>query len=384
MSAAMELLSPAHSLSRLACILDCTEKVEAIRVTALAEFMRASVYQPYYWGKNWGSPRPVHTKRIISAVSRDLGFLWEDTVQPTFNSEISKSRGYALHSKDILERLSIVGDIVKLGNGFWAPGPVRLIKATESREEPLLVVGGAPFEILEKKFSIRISCVGCGRFVHIDHAGYRRLRIEQELQSVEDWLGGPTQNLSIWTRRTFKALVENMSPASDIEASEFEIYAPDDLPGKSGRGNWLSIRDFSIVPSGLRLCRPSANKSSKYDRPTYLGVLREDRGKAIFRQVAQVPIDILIRLLFGFEQMYGVQRTVIFEVSDQICRTHLSFKLPDPESRILAFGWPVDTNQNGHPNVFEFSSNLLPFLIEVLAKLNIRITMKNLPDTINE
>ncbi|MYG00418.1 hypothetical protein F4212_14985 [Candidatus Poribacteria bacterium] len=381
MSYAMELLSPTHALSRLACILDCSDKVPVIRVTAISEFLRASIYQPYYWGTDWWPPQPVHTNKIISAVRRDLRFLWEDTDHPTFISEISESGEYTLSATDILNKLCNVGDIVKLGNGFWAPGPVRIVKTADGREGTLLVIGGAPFETLEKKFAIRISCVGCGRFVHPDRTGFRRLQVEQELQSVDDWLGGPTQDLSTWTQRAFKALVENMSPAVNVEASECEIYAPDELPGKPRRGNWLSIRDFSIVPTGLRLCRPPADKSSSYDRPTYLAVLREDGGIATFRQLALVPIDIRLRLMFGFEQLHGIQRTVTIEINDQICRTRVPFKLPDPESRILAFGWPVGTDQNGRPIVFEFSSNLVPFLIEVLTKLNIRITKIHSPET---
>ena len=280
MSVAMELLDPADALLPLARILDCAEKAEAVRVTALAEFIRASIYQPFFWEADWGPPRPVHTNRIVAAVRRDLGFLWKDTDFPTFNSEISESDGSTLRATNVLGRLGEVGDIVELGGGFWAPSPVRIIGALDDREDALLLIGGAPFETLEMKFATRISCVGCGRFVRLDRAALRRFWVEKEFQSIDDWLGGPEQDLSAWTRKVLKALVDNMSPAADIEASECEIYVPDDLPGKPGRGNWLSIRDFSVFPTGPRLCRPSAGKSATYDRPTYLATLREDGGKS--------------------------------------------------------------------------------------------------------
>lgn len=376
MSAILELLSSTEASSRLVGILDCPQELEAIRVTALAEYIRACVYQPFFWEADWGPPREVHTSRIISAVRRDLGFLWKGTDRPALNSNIFEKEGGTVRTRDVVHRLGEIGDIVELGGGFWAPGPVRIVRAADGREGALLVVGGAPFEALEIKFATRVSCVGCGRFVRPNRAGLRRLRVEHELQSVDDWLGGPSENLSTWTRRTFKLLVENMSAAADVEASECEIYAPDDLPGKPVRGNWLSIREFSVVPTGLRLCRPLVGKSAIYDRPTYLAALREDGGRATFRQLALVPTDIRLRLMFGFEQMQGIQRSVTLDVVDRICRASISFKLPDPESRILAFGWPAGTDQNGHTNVFEFSSDLVPFLFRVLARLNIRTTMR--------
>ena len=131
MSAALELLSPAEAPSRLASILDCPKDVEAIRITALAEYIRACVYQPYFWEADWGPPRAVHTNRIISAARRDLGFLWKDTDQPTFNSEISENEGGALSATDVVRRLGGVGDIVELGGGFWAPGPVRIVQVAD-------------------------------------------------------------------------------------------------------------------------------------------------------------------------------------------------------------------------------------------------------------
>ncbi len=375
MSAAMELMGSADAFSLLAGILDCTQNAEAIRVTALAEFIRSSVYQPYHWESDWGEPQPVHTNRIKAAARRDLGFLWKNIDYSTFHSGTSESDGGAPRATDVLRRLGEVGDIVELGGGFWAPGPVRIVSTSDDIESALLVIGGTPFETLKMKFATRISCVGCGRFVHPDRESLRQFRVEQDLLSVDDWLGGLPENLTTWSGRVLRALEKNMSPAADIEASECEIYVPDDLPGKPGRGNWLSIRDFSVVPTGPRLCRPSVGKSAMYDRPMYLAKLREDGGRATFRQLTMVPADIRLRLMFGFEQMYEVQRSVTLEINDQISRARISFKLPYPESRILAFGWPVGTDQKGRTNVYEFSSDLTPFLIQVLGRLNIRTEM---------
>ena len=376
MGVTVEFPSLADARSRLACILNCIKEDEAIRDAIIAEYIRACVYQPYHRLDDWGHPRSVHTNRILSAVRRDVGFLWKGADHLPFKTFEDDKDGQ--RAENVLRRLDTIRDIVDLGGGFWAPGPVRILRATDDGESALLVTGGAPFEALQMKFAERVSCVGCARFLRSDSTSLQRLQIEYEVQSVHDWLGGPSEDLSAWTQRVFRSLVTtHMSPASNLEADECEIYAPDDLPGKPNRGNWVPIREFSVVPTGLRLCRPPLGKVAIYDRPTYLAELRNNKGKAVFHQLALVPTEIRLRLMFGFEQMQGVKRNVIFEVCGQICRANITFKLPDPEGRILAFGWPVEKDSRGRPNTFDFSSNLMPFLIQVITRLNIQITNKN-------
>lgn len=380
MSATLELLSPAEASSRLASILDCPNDVEAIRITAMAEYIRAFVNQPYFWAADWGPPRAVHTHRIISAVRRDLGFLWKDTDQSASNSELSENKVGALGAMDVIRRLGEVGDLVDLGGGFWVPGPVRMVQATDGGEGAFLVVAGAPFEALKTMLAAHVSCIGCGRFIRPDRARSRRLRFEHELQSVDDWLGGSSENIAAWTRRIFKVLIERMSPAPDVEASECEIYVPDDFPGKPGSGNWFPARELRVVPTDLRLCRAPAAKSAIYDRPTYLAVLWEDEGRAVFRQLALVPEDIRLRLLFGFEQMRGVQRTVVLELKNRICRVKIPFKLPEPEIRILALGWPVGKDSKGRANFYAFAADIAPFLVQMLSRLGVRVSKKTLQE----
>ena len=376
MNACVELLSPAETLSQLACILRCVEEAEAVRVTALAEYVRACVYQPYYWKADWGLPQPTHTNRILSAVRRDIGFLWKDANELSLSSQYPNNDGPVSGAQDVMRKLRSIGDIVDLGNGLWVPGPTKIVRLTENREAALLVIGGRPFEILETQIAACISCVGCGRFVRPDPMTLRHLRLEYELQSIDHWLGGPVESLSAWTRRIFRSLCESMDPASDVDAGECEIYVPDNLPGKPRGGNWLPIREFSLPPAGLRLCRPSVSKSAMHDRPTYLAVLREDGGRVTFQQLALVPKDIQRRLMFGIEQMQNIQRTVTLEVANRTCCMAMPFKLPEPENRILAFGWPVIKDSNRRAEAFEFSCDLVPHLKQVLARLNVRTETK--------
>lgn len=375
MEVALDFPSLADARSQLAIILNCTKENEAIHEATLAEYIRACVYQHYHRLDDRGRPRSVHTNRILSAARRNVGFLWNETDNQTIKTLEDDNGGK--RAENVLHRLGMIGDIIKLGGGFWAPGPIRILRVTDSVDNALLVIGGVPFETLETKFVERMSCVGCARFLCPDHMKLQRLEVEHELQSVQDWLGGPSENLSSWTQRVFRSLVAHMTPASDREADDCEIYAPDDIPGKPNRGNWVPIKELSVVPTGFRLCRPPLGMVAIYDRPTYLTELRNDSGRAVFHRLVQVPTDIRVRLMYGFEQMRGVKRNVIFKVIGQICRINIPFKLPDPESRILAFGWPVRKDSQGHTNIFDFSSHLIPFLIQVMTRLNIQIINKN-------
>ena len=376
MNPAIEFLSFPDTWSRLAQILGCVEEDKAIRDTTMAEYIRACIYQPFHWQHDWGTPQAVHTSRVITAVRKDIGFLWENAGH--LNRPQLEEDDCSQSAKCVLQRLGSIGDIAKLGGGFWAPGPDRIIKSVATGDASLLITSGAPFEVLEKKYSAQVSCVGGARFFHLDRIELQQFQLKYELQSVQDWLGCPLEDLATWTRRIFSSLVANMSAEASLEASDCEIYAPDNIAGKPSGGNWLPIRKFSIVPTGLRFCRPPLEKATAYDRPTYLLELRNDGGRAIIHRSVLVPTDVRCRLMFGFEQMKGVKRTVTLEATDQICRFKIPFKLPDPESRILDFGWPAGNDFNGRINVVECASHLIPFLIQVMTRLNIHATVRNL------
>ena len=365
-SASIALLSPTDTVSRLASILACASEPAAVRDAVLAEYIRACVYQPYYWLDEWGPPRSTHTTRIFSALTRDIAFLSTDTEYfpcPRTHDDDPD------HSASVLRNLSRIGDVVGLGDGFWAPAPVRIVKATGGRSDALLITGGVPFELLQIKFAARVSSVGCARFLHLDGGGLRRLRAQGELQSIQDWLGGPSENLRLWTRRVLASLTAGLSSMETIEATDCEIYVPDSLPNKPPQRNWLPIRELPVLPRDWRLCRPPASKSASYDRPTYLVLLRDAGGQAAFQKLVLVPADVRRRFMFGFDQVKGVRRTVRIEDRGPIFRAKIPFGLPEPEDRLLALGWPA-----GH-GFSEFSTYLLPFFIEILNRLYVDATL---------
>lgn len=361
------------TLSHLASVLNCPNTDEALRNTIMSEYIRACVYQTYHGVDDCVPTQSVHTKRVLSSIRKNIWFLWED-LDHWHYTESEHSEGGQFAS-EVLHRLGSIGDVVKLGEGFWAPGPIRVVWASADGKALPLIFGGTPFELLEKKFSTRVSCVGCARFLHMGHMNIRTMQIEHEVQSLEDWLGCPAEDLASWTRRVIRSLLTNMKVAN-IDVEGLEIYAPDDFPGKSGHRNWIQASEFGSVPIGLRLCRPSSDMSALYDRPTYLAELQYSSGRTEFRKVAHVPDDIRLRLMFGFEQLKGVKRSVTFEILGQVLRVNISFKLPEPENRILDFGWPVNRDSNGRTVSYEFAYDMKPFLVQVLRRFNIRITTK--------
>ena len=366
------LLRPDNVLSQLACILNCVNTDEAIRYAVMSEFIRACVYQSYHGLDDWASTQSVHTTRILSSMRRNIWFLWDDKGHWSYTRSENDVGGKV--AIKVLERLGTIGDIVKIGGGFWAPGPIRIVRPECDEENVLLITGGTPIELLQIKFGTRVSCSGSARFLHMDRLSMRQMQIEHELQSLEDWLVWPSEDLYTWTRRNIRSLLANMSVAN-LEVDGLEIYAPDDLPGKPGQKNWVRIGEFGVVPTGLRLCRPSSGMSALYDRPTYLAELQFRSGRTFFRHVAQVPNDIRLRLMFGFELIKGVYRSVTIEVLGRILRVYIPFKLPEPENRVLEFGWPAGKYSDGRVDVYEFAHDMMPFLIQMMRRLNIQISI---------
>ena len=371
MPAPIELLTPGETLSRLASILDCPQETQAIREAAIAEYIRACVYGPCHYQDEWGPPRSVHTRTVLSLVRRRANFLWGDADHGSIDSRGATSHEGDKLTADVLVRLGMTGDLVELGAGYWAPGPVRLVRAFHSGMDALLVSGGVPTEALQLELAARLSAGGCGRFMRPSRATLRRLQIQEDSQSVLDWLGSPSESLAAWTRRVLRSLAATMNPMPDADVADCEVYAPEPLPGKPRHQNWVRIRELSLLPDGLRLCRPSSGRSASYDRPTYIAVLSNDHGRPVFHRMTLVPNDHLVRLMLGFDQMKGIRRTVTLEVGSGVCRAAIPFRLPDPESRMLAFGWATREPLKRTGTVLGFPSDLAPFLRNVLKSLNI-------------
>ena len=382
MSVAINILNPSDVWSRLSHILNCTNQDMAIQYTTIAEYIRAYVHSSTNGVDQARNSQSVHTNSILGAVNRDVGFLWDGVIRLPFKTNGKTESSF--RPTHILRNLGTVGDLVKLGSGFWMSGPIRIVRLEEHEESKLLVVGGTPFEMLEMKFGMRMSCVCCARFFSPSKEQLHCISVENEIQFVHDWLGWPLEELSDWTKRMIRALDANKQLTTSQDASEFEIYAPDHIPGKPSFGNWVPIKKLSVVPSDLRLCRPPLGKTVVYDHPTYLTRFRNKVSRPVLNQLSLVPNDIYLRLMFGIEQMYNVKRTVSLDVFDHICRLNIPFKLPVPESRILAFGWPIDVDSNGRVSTYMFSSDLVPFLLQVMARLKLQIKVKYHKERVSE
>ena len=379
MDGVISFSNSADTLSNLASILNCPNSDDALRHAIVSEYIRACVYKHYHDENEYIPNTSVHTTRVLSTIRKNIWFLWEDK-DHWYYTESEHSEGSQFAS-EVLHSIGSIGDVVNLGEGFWAPGPIRIVRPDCAGSSVLLVTGGTPFELLGMKFSARVSCVGCARFLHLEHINIRQIQVEHELQSLEDWLGWPAEDLTTWTRRIIRSLHMSMTVAN-LELEGLEVYAPDDFPGKPRNRNWIQIGEFGTVPKGIRLCRPSPGVSAIYDRPTYLAELRYNNGRIVFHKAALVPKDILLRLMYGFERLKGVHRAVNIEDLGQVLRVNIPFKLPDPENRILDFGWPAVRNSNGHITVYEFANDMKPFLIQVLSRFNIRVKTQGEMETV--
>ena len=191
---------------------------------------------------------------------------------------------------------------------------------------------------------------------------------------MQDWLAWASEDLSAWTQRVLDSLTESVTTMDSIGATDCEVYVPDTPPGTPPQRNWVPIRTLPVLPKGWRMCRPPASKSAPYDRPMYIGVLRDGGGQVAFQKLVLVPADVRLRLMFGFDQLKGVRRKIGIEQRGAICRTRIPFRLPEPESRVLDLGWPAADG------FVEFSAYLLPFLLEIMDRLHVDTELTRCPE----
>lgn len=374
MVAALEILNGGDAQSKLSKVVNCLDDPIILRNTVVAEYVRATVYQPLFAATMWKKPTSVHSQRISSHVRSNLGFLWKDIKETEFGSELSVQTSKPITVMEIVKNLARIGDLIDLGQGFWAPGPTRLVSSSNTAEGALLAIGGMPFELMEEQVGHRLRCFGCSRVLPNGRVSLQKFGRENRLESVDEWLGGREGKLASWTQKTFTTLIKTMTNDAGTDASECEVYAPDHLPGKQGAGNWQRVQDFNELPSDLRIFRSPGGSSTVFDRPYFLAEVRTQNGRAFFQRSAPIPYDIRLRFMFGFEATKNVSRSVSLEVGKHSIIARIPFKLPEPEDKILAFGLPIDTDTKGRVRSIQFSRDTLPFLVQTLERLGIRIS----------
>ncbi|MGO9770820.1 MAG: hypothetical protein ACLPSW_14960 [Roseiarcus sp.] len=251
--------------------LQCTYHPAALWRALVAEHIRAATYSASAYADGAGL-QPLHTMRLMATLRRNLDGLSTGLTSNILTNREGTPTGDSYRA--ILNDLRIVGDVADTGGGFWISAPLRVIETTDP--EWLLVIGGAPKQVVEAAFAATVECAATARFV-------RRARVARPaldaLQPLEAWLGYP-EPLRDWTQRLLAARTRRLSRPEETSADAPEIYVPDIYRDQKKQGRWMAASDIHQPLAGLRLCRPRAPYARPYDRPYYFGLFRVSPGSA--------------------------------------------------------------------------------------------------------
>lgn len=356
MSLSVRALDHHQARAFLASQLRCWSPLPALRTALIADHIRTLVWAPSFRAREV-DPQPVHTSRIFAALDRNVRFLSSQGFG-LGNAAVTQHSEYEF----VRDQLEHCGDIFHIGNGYWIPGPVRVVRAAAS--QIAIVIGGAPTRVLQQAFNMQFHSIGAARYV----SGGSSARDVYPEETIADWLG-ITEPLAAWTEKTLSWAARQLQPQAEIEDDSIEIYAPDVYRTHRRPGFWMEAKEFHEPAPTLRLFRPKTAARWAFDRPEYLGVFTSRPGGAQLARSVRIPRDAAYRLQFGFDQKLATARTISLRRVGDAYGLDLKFALPEPETRVLGLAWR-DAVQDSERFFDDFA---LPALNDVAATLGIRV-----------
>lgn len=200
----------------------------ALQVVIIAEYLRRSLFQLSFAVGKERDFEPVYVRKVGHAVRRQLSPIWGD-----LSVKFTKYAGQVRETNLItwtLKRLTVLGDCIHLGDGYWIPGPVRTIKLPESNH--IMVTGGTPTKQLSGLIGAR--CMGLGRTLNETSVLVPQGR-------YEDWVGSDyiaPNDLIGWIKRIVD-LAATSGTASSSSFQDYEVFASTPVLRFRNRRSWV-------------------------------------------------------------------------------------------------------------------------------------------------
>lgn len=345
-------LSPYEALDLMTAALGFTGPME------LNHFLAALIRDELFYR---GPSDPVYVTRLTHAVQ--ARFVALQKVFPDVGE--SSSDALDTHMDDVLHRLDMMGDVARIGAGYWLAAPLRLIEIPESGEA--VVIGGASCRVIEHWLGTAISNHGYLRTVRVADLSKEILMDTSRWQSLESWMGFPPLDLAEWIHERL-AVVGARARTGLVD--DFEVYVPSGQDAhirRWRRHSDLSARD--IGPSPLTtLCRTVASTSRRY------WMARVDRRGS----EGELPIagEDVRRVQFGLDLIHDAPVRIVRR--DDIVR--LRSPVPVPEERLLRLlGWWISRPQE-FPQLIQVRPQFWPVIQEWLRRLGCRIEVEGEQD----
>lgn len=356
MSLSVRELDRTDVLALLSSEFGCPMLLPAVRAALIADHIRSLLWAPLLRARSEYPAEPLHTDRMFAALERNTRFLFSATSDVSSRATIQRDE-FAF----VCKQLQRCGEIFHLGDGYWIPGPLRLVRGGGA--PAVIILGGAPTSALSPLLNGHPRSVGPARYFACPRATITAYPEE----SPKDWIG-MVEPLASWTEKILSWATSKLKEQAGIEDESLEVYAPDVLRIRRRSGAWVEAKEFQEASPTLRLFRPKMPSGRTYDRPDYLGIFSHRSGVAQVLRAARIPKDTAYRLRFGFDQKLGTPRKINLRRAVNAYCLDLKFGLPEPEVRVLGLGWRDLATE---PHLLFFDELALPVLEEVVNMLGV-------------
>ncbi len=315
----------------------------------IAEYLRHALYTLSH---STTTVQRVFVTKLMNQVKRQLNPLGQNFQETDSDDPI----------RHVLDQLKQVGDVAELGNGYWLPAPLRLVRLHNGQ---ILLIGGMDTKSLQTRFGKRIQPTGFVRSVQSkDTAHFVRKGIDW--QGFEDWVGEAEADICSWTRNLLDDARKRLNP-SGSDLTDFEVYMPRLCKTNLQYYRWIPAEKLAFAPKDIVLYRFKQTFVTYY-----LGMLTDEKSVRLHRE-SRLEQDIEIRkLLYGLDALYQCSTNAKFELLDEK-QGKLIFRswLPTTQRRLLlALGDEVHSRL---PLVYEFSIDFKGEIFKHVQKLGISI-----------
>jgi len=296
--------------------------------------------------------QPVFVTKLINQVKRQLSPLGQGFQKTDSDDPI----------RHVLDQLEQVGDVAELGNGYWLPAPLRLVRLLNGQ---ILLIGGIDTKSLQTRFGKNIQPIGfIRRLQSKDTTHFVQEGIHW--QGFENWVGEAEADICTWTRNLLDEACKRLKPSSS-DLTDFEVYMPRLCKNNLQYYRWIPAQKLAFAPKDIVLCRFKQTFVTYY-----LGMLTGEKPVRLHRET-RLEQDIEIRkLLYGLDALYQCPTNAKFEQLNEK-QGKLIFRswLPATQRRLLlALGHEVRSRL---PLIYEFSINFKGEIFKHVQNLGISI-----------
>jgi len=326
----------------------------------LADYIRKNLHSLSTTGEE---SKPVYITRIVNTVVSQIKTLLSS--MEIYGITYKSLEELEVDIKRIMKVLRDLRDVVDLGNGYWAPTPIRFVDIPKSAD--VLVVGGLPTYNLNTLYSPIFKVSGFVRYA--DKLSLINANTNNPIlwQDFNDWIGFIPPDLKRWSKQIMISAAQHLQQsASSYE--NFELYCPWEK-SRLQHYRWVEYLNFKSStianPKELILCR-----SKNRPRTFWLGKFSE---KALVME-ARVPNSVIRRLMYGLDIIH--ENTVEVTWSDNIIT--LKNWLPPEERRLLSsLGIDCSPESGRYPIMYKINPEWTGLVEDRLISLGLSVRRIN-------